>query len=91
MSKDVSLCIEVKRRMNALLTGEKSRGEVADWAMRWVRDDSLEVNDSATWRALDELVGADLMIGPAEYLHNEDDFHNWIQVLERAIEDGTQK
>lgn len=40
------------------------------------------MEDPIVWNALRELSGADLMISPVDYLHGEDDFHQWLDRLE---------
>jgi hypothetical protein len=68
-----------------LLTGRRSRDEVANWAGTWVYEPFPAVEDDLVWSTLQELVGADLKISSSEYLHNEADFHEWLDRVE--IED----
>jgi hypothetical protein len=67
-----------------LLDGRVSREEVASWAGEWVLDSDSVVDDFVVWRALTELAGADLKVGPLEYLHCESDFHAWLDAIESA-------
>lgn len=73
---------EVKGRMLALLSGRRSREEVADWAAVWVCEPDPDVEDPAVWEGLISLSGADLMVAPGEYLHTEPDSHSWLDDLE---------
>jgi hypothetical protein len=74
----------VPQRLLGLLTGTAARADVADWASRWIRDDSDRVGDECVWRALKHLAGADLLAAPGVYLHTEPDFHRWLDELETA-------
>ena len=77
---------DVKERLLALVSGAKSREEVADWAAEWVRQKNPG-GDSAVWSALCHLAGADLQTDPGEYLHHDPDFHAWLDEFENATED----
>lgn len=72
----------VRERLLDLLAGRESREGVAAWASTWVTQDDPDVEDPIVWNALRELSGADLMISPADYLHGEDDLHQWLDRLE---------
>ena len=72
----------VRERLLDLLAGRESREGVATWASTWVTQDDPDVEDPIVWNALRELSGADLMISPVDYLHGEDDFHEWLDRLE---------
>jgi hypothetical protein len=69
-----------------LLRGDVSREDLATWARQWVAADDPGVADRAVWSALKHLAGADLLAGPSEYLHGEDDIHAWIDEVEVADE-----
>ena len=72
----------LKERLLDLLAGRATRAEVADWAVKWVRETVPVVDDLVAWAALKELAGADLRVSPTEYLHDESDFHEWLDRLE---------
>ena len=70
---------QVKQRMTGLLQGSADRGDVADWAMARIRNESADYSFDATlWTALDRLAGADLQQAPGVYLHDQEDFRAWL-------------
>ncbi|MEU5597307.1 DNA-binding protein [Streptomyces sp. NPDC020298] len=69
---------EIGLRLRRLVGGEVGRDEVADWAMTLMESDEPELNDGRIWTALDRLAGADLMVGPGQYLHGPEDFESWL-------------
>jgi len=73
---------EVRDRLLDLLSGRCTREEAADWAAPWIRESTPDVSDAVVWAALKQLSGADLKSGPNEYLHEESDFHQWLDRLE---------
>lgn len=75
---------EVHYKLVQLLRGDLRREEVASWAGQWVLAESHDVSNEAVWEALKRLAGADLRIGPDDYLHTEKDFHAWLDELENA-------
>ena len=74
----------MKEALVGLLTEERTREEVANWAAEWVRMDDPGVEDTVVWVALRQLAGADLQTAPGEYLHHDADFHVWLDELENA-------
>ena len=80
--------VEVARRLEELVQGEVARSEVADWASELITYDDPQiypdVNDSAVWRALTQLAGADLPATDREFLHDENDFSAWLSELRGA-------
>ncbi|MGW7254951.1 DNA-binding protein [Streptomyces sp. NPDC054834] len=75
---DEGLGTEIGLRLRRLAGGEASRDEVAGWAMSLIESDAPELNDGRIWTALDRLAGADLMVGPGQYLHGPEDFEAWL-------------
>lgn len=73
---------DVRERLLDLLAGRASREEVAAWASAWVTHDDPTVEDPIVWNGLRDLAGADLRISPVDYLHGEDDFHEWLDRVE---------
>lgn len=75
-------------RLEELVRGDAARSEVADWASEFITYDDPqiypEVRDSAVWRALTQLAGADLPTTDREFLHDESDFASWLADLRRA-------
>ena len=72
---------EVIARLEALTRTEISREEVADWAGRWVRLPNPGIDDDRIWTAIKKLSGADLPSTDRMYLHDENDFNNWLKEL----------
>jgi hypothetical protein len=75
---------EVAAAFRDLLSGARSREDVADWASKVRAADDTEglqceppSAEAAVWDALEFLMGADLRDGPASYLHNEQDFEEY--------------
>ncbi len=73
---------QIRQRLSNLLSGGASREETAVWAATWVMQEDPSVDDPVVWEALRELVGADLRVGPDDYLHTEADFHLWLDRVE---------
>jgi hypothetical protein len=73
---------EARAVLGDLLAGRLTREQAADWASPWVREQRPAVEDSKTWETLKRLAGADLRVSPVEYLHNESDFHAWLDEIE---------
>lgn len=80
----------LRARLLDLLAGRATREEVADWAVKWVRESMPDVQDPIAWEALKQLSGADLRISPTDYLHTEVDFHSWLDQLEGDDQDRTE-
>lgn len=76
--------LEVRDRLLDLLSGRRTREEVADWAVVWVIQAEPDVDDQVVWDGLTALAGADLKVAPDTYLHNEADFHRWLDKVESA-------
>lgn len=77
---------DVRERLLDLLAGRASREEVAAWASTWVTQDDPAVEDPIVWNGLRDLAGADLKISPVDYLHSENDFHEWLDRVETGDE-----
>jgi hypothetical protein len=79
---------EVARRLEELVRGAIARSEVADWASEFITYDDPriypEIRDSAVWRALTQLAGADLPTTDRKFLHDENDFSAWLSELRGA-------
>jgi hypothetical protein len=73
---------QIRQALLDLLTGRRSREDVAGWAGQWVNASIPTVDDPVVWKALGELAGADLRVSPHEYLHSDADFHLWLDNLE---------
>ena len=79
---------EVADRIDAILSGELSRAEVAGWASEYIVYDEPQiypaVSDPVVFEALEKLMGADLMNAPSEYLHDEQNIKSWLEALRGA-------
>lgn len=64
----------VRERLDALVRGELSPGDAADWAVEVMRSDDNELRDPVVWQAISELSRADLMTAPGKLLHGPSDF-----------------
>ena len=73
---------QVREKLHDLLVGRASREEVADWASSWLREPVPTVDDPKVWESLKRLAGVDLRVNPVDYLHDESDFHLWLDELE---------
>lgn len=73
---------EVRQRLLDLLGGRASREDIADWASTWVTQGDPAIDDLLVWNALRELAGVDLKVNQIDYLHGEDDFHEWLDRVE---------
>ncbi|MEU6313048.1 hypothetical protein [Streptomyces sp. NPDC047014] len=72
---------EIEQRFTALLNGTLTRDEADRWAGRWVKDDTLDW-DETSWWALGLLHGIDLRGDtPDTYLHEEAQLHDWLTEL----------
>ncbi|HWL37077.1 MAG TPA: hypothetical protein VNQ77_12885 [Frankiaceae bacterium] len=75
---------DVRHRLVDVLSGRRSREEVADWAAEWVMEAEPEVDDEVVWHGLTELAGMDLTVAPDVYLHSVDDLRAWLRRIEEA-------
>jgi hypothetical protein len=62
---------DIEEQLLDLVTGTKSREEVANWAAPWLHADWHDVPDQRLQRAIEHLVTADLKRGPSDYLLGE--------------------
>lgn len=70
---------EVIEKLNQVINKNISRVEASDWAMIFILDDEMYIDNSNAWELL-KLVGAvDLMDAPGEYLYSNNDFRQWIK------------
>ena len=61
-----------------------SREEVSEYAMYFIRNDSVyDIRDKDLCRILDLASGIDLKDSPTDYLHDEQDIMEWIQKYKR--------
>lgn len=74
---------EVVARLEALASGDVSREEVSDWAARWVRMETSNINDQLIWEAVGTLSSADAKSAGGKYLYNEEDFQRWLNTVRR--------
>ncbi|HEX6970309.1 MAG TPA: hypothetical protein VF174_16060 [Micromonosporaceae bacterium] len=70
------------------LIDEPSRvEEIASWALEWLLNDDVDIEDEVVWDALDTLAGADIQTAPNVYLHGLEDFIAWLTDFDRQIGD----
>lgn len=77
--------------MHGLLSGRFSREDVSRWAHQWVAAPDPGIEDEVVWRALTRLGGADARAGSDEFLYFEPDFHAWLDELENATNDASDR
>lgn len=70
--------LQIAQRLYDVLNRASTREEVADWAMQYVNNDEVIVNDSDAWELLKKTGGIDLYQAPGKYLYNDDDIQDWI-------------
>ncbi|MFF9819667.1 DNA-binding protein [Streptomyces sp. NPDC014006] len=68
----------IRERLRSLASGAVAPDESAEWALEIMESDAPELRDARIWTALDRLSGADLMVGPGQYLHGADDYRAWL-------------
>jgi hypothetical protein len=67
-----------------VLKNEISREEVAEYAMYFIRNDSIyDIRDKDVCRLLDLASGIDLKDSPTDYLHDEQDIMQWINCYKK--------
>ncbi|MEU6212719.1 hypothetical protein ABZ891_22790 [Streptomyces sp. NPDC047023] len=74
--------------IESLIAGDSTREEVADWAMFWVTEGEGDISNLALWGVLSTLSGADMKVGPDEYMHGIDDFTFWLSEARKAVASG---
>lgn len=56
---------------------------MADWAWKYVTDDSLVLEDKKLRDLLDCAAGVDIPVSPGKYLFHEEDIKDWIREFEK--------
>lgn len=72
---------EVEAKLRALLAGDQTRAQIAQYAERWIMARNPDVSDAVVWAARVHLVGADLKTTDRPYLHGPEDFQAWLDEL----------
>lgn len=67
--------------LNNLINDVENRKNAADWAMSFVDNDDIELNDLNAWRVLKRIGSADLPASEGGYLYNIEDFISWKKEL----------
>lgn len=68
---------EITQKVNRVLDGSLTREAVCEWAADYIRnDEQICIDDLEAWHYLVEISNIDEMIGPNEYLYNEDDIRD---------------
>lgn len=65
-------------KLNDILVGNLSREDVTEWAMKFIEDDDLHIEDFEAWEFLKQVGGVDMIESPDSYLYTEDDIRLWI-------------
>lgn len=74
---------EITQKINMVLDGSITRESVCRWAVDYIRnDDQICIDDLEAWHYLVEISDIDEMIGPNDYLFNEDDIQ---EILKKYI------
>lgn len=74
---------EITQKINMVLDGSITRESVCRWAVDYIRnDDQICIDDLEAWHYLVEISDIDEMIGPDDYLFNEDDIQ---EILKKYI------
>ena len=74
---------EIAQKINMVLDGSITRESVCRWAVDYIRnDDQICIDDLEAWHYLVEISDIDEMIGPNDYLFNEDDIQ---EILKKYI------
>jgi hypothetical protein len=68
-----------------LITGVRTRRQVADWASTWVRAFAPDIPDERIRTALSCLAAADMISTDRPYLYDEDDFRDWLRELTAGV------
>ena len=78
---------EVVQLLEALISGECSRDDAADWAVKWIISDGSErdypILDEEAWEILKLVAAADLKDGPSSYFYDKQDFADWLQEIQQ--------
>ena len=74
---------EVIAKLKMVFKGKLTREEVADWAWKYVTDDSLVLEDKKLRDLLDCAEGVDIPVSPGKYLFHEEDIKDWIRQFEK--------
>jgi hypothetical protein len=69
---------EMVSKLQKILSGELTREEVSTWAMLYIDNDELEIDDFAAWEFLKEIGGIDVIEAPDVYLYGDEDINKWI-------------
>lgn len=71
---------EITQKINMVLDGSITRESVCKWAVDYIRnDDQICIDDLEAWHYLVEISDIDEMIGPNDYLFNEDDIQEIVK------------
>jgi len=74
---------EIINKLKQVLDGKISREEVSDWAMGYLNNDELKVNNLNSWELLKVVGSIDLFLAPDEYMYDENDIKSWINEYEK--------
>ena len=69
---------EMVSKLQKILNGELTREEVSNWAMLYIDNDKLEIDDLSVWDFLKKIGGIDVIEAPDVYLYGDEDLNKWI-------------
>ncbi|PAD10206.1 hypothetical protein CHH78_02505 [Shouchella clausii] len=69
---------EIIDKLELVLQNKLTKEEVADWASKYVMTDDHPVNDLTVFRFLKTVSGLDTLLGPEEYMYDDEDIKDWI-------------
>lgn len=69
---------DIITKLQNILTGELTREEVSNWAMTYIDNDELQIDDFSAWELLKEIGGIDVIEAPDVYLYGVEDINKWI-------------
>lgn len=79
--KDAPSKIEVKEKLQALISATITREAAANWAQRWVILEDPPDMDEKVWSALTFICSADMISLDRPYLYGREDFERELERL----------
>lgn len=72
---------ELRSRVQQLLDSTLTRRDASAWAMEFLLDENLIIEDDVVDEAVENLAAADLMVSPHKFFYSELDFRDWLADL----------
>ena len=73
---------DVVNVLRELANGTMTREEASNWASKWIVMKDPGIEDPKTWRAIDQISGADMITTDRPYLYGKEDFEAWLLELQ---------